>query len=598
MEGVALRKKCRICGGLRGFMEKRGNVRIWYDVAVPMRDGTILYADVYRPDDDEKYPAILNRTPYHKEDNCHIVEGYVHALKLAGFGYNVVIQDVRGSGCSEGILDPAGSQVEDGYDSVEWVAAQDWCDGNVGMVGESYHGYSQLAAAQSRSPHLKAICPFQTSWTKFPALYSFGVFSNVLFGWVYGEALGREKFYPGALTEETRKQMEECSRDWDGQLMWLPIKDMPAANIPGVPGLDFQGKLLENIDNPEYLKKIGRADAFEQVQVPCLNLTGWYDFLRDKTIYNYMKFRTDGGSESCRKYSKLIVGPWNHGDKLPGVIDGVDFGPEGSGDAFGITEVLKDWFDCWLKGRTTSYVEGAPIKLFILGDNCWRDEYEWPLARTKYVSYYLHSRGHANTRRGNGSLSETAPGEEPCDQYLYDPSNPCPSASPDPGRYLIQDQSPLEEREDVLVYTSAVFEKPVEITGPLKVELYASSDAIDTDFVCKVSVVHPDGKAYSIGSHLVRARFRNGEKAEFLTPGEVTLFHIEVGNIAMKLQPGCRVRLDITSSLYPDADRNLNTGGRIGYETQMKVAHQKIFHSEEYPSRLILPFIPGDRVLP
>lgn len=195
-------------------------------------------------------------------------------------------------------------------------------------------------------------------------------------------------------------------------------------------------------------------------------------------------------------------------------------------------------------------------------------------------------------------MSEVAPGEEPCDQYLYDPSNPCPSASPDPGRYLIQDQSPLEEREDVLVYTSAVFEKPVEITGPLKVELYASSDAIDTDFVCKVSVVHPDGKAYSIGSHLVRARFRNGEKAEFLTPGEVTLFHIEVGNIAMKLQPGCRVRLDITSSLYPDADRNLNTGGRIGYETQMKVAHQKIFHSEEYPSRLILPFIPGDRVLP
>ena len=149
MEGVALRKKCCICGGMRGFMEKRGNVRIWYDVAVPMRDGTILYADVYRPDDDEKYPAILNRTPYHKEDNCHIVEGYVHALKLAGFGYNVVIQDVRGSGCSEGILDPAGSQVEDGYDSVEWVAAQDWCDGNVGMVGESYHGYSQLADRKS-----------------------------------------------------------------------------------------------------------------------------------------------------------------------------------------------------------------------------------------------------------------------------------------------------------------------------------------------------------------------------------------------------------------------------------------------------------------
>lgn len=572
---------------------KKGNpnVKIWYNVKVPMRDGTILYADVYRPDDNEKYPSILNRTPYLKERNCHIVDGYVHALELAGYGYNVIIQDVRGSGYSEGVIDPAGSQIEDGYDSVEWVAQQEWCDGNVGMVGESYHGFSQLSAAQAKPPHLKAICPFQTSWTKFPALYSYGVFSNVLFGWIYGEAMGREEYYPGTLTQETKAQMAACSKNMDEQLYWLPIKDMPAANVTGVPGLDFQGKLLENLENTEYLKKLGRAEAFEQVEVPCLNLTGWYDFLRDTTIYNYTQFRKQGGSERCREYSKLIVGPWNHGDKLPGVIDGVNFGPQASGDAFGITKVLVEWFDCWLKGKKTEYVEGAPVKLFILGDNVWRDENEWPLARTKYVSYYLHSKGHANTLDGNGSLSPELPGQERCDQYLYDPQKPCPSSAGDPYHFLIQDQRPLERREDVLVYTTEAFSEEVEITGPIVAKLYASSSAVDTDFVCKLNDVHPDGSAYSLGTKLVRARYRNGKTPEFMVPGEVYEFTIEVGNIAMKLKAGHALRLDITSSLFPDADRNLNTGGKVGYESDYYTAHQQIYHDKDYPSRVIIPFI-------
>jgi putative CocE/NonD family hydrolase len=206
------------------------NVKIWFNIPMPMRDGALLYANIYRPDNNEKYPAILNRTPYLKDGDTPLC-GYIHALEIAAQGYNVVIQDVRGAGYSDGVIDPAGNQVEDGYDSVEWIAAQDWCDGNVGMVGESYHGFSQLAAAQGRPPHLKAICPFQTSWTKFPAIYSFGVFSNMLYGWIYGQAYSRMRYFPELLSQETLNQMHEYEKDGDRQLRWLPVKDTPAANL-------------------------------------------------------------------------------------------------------------------------------------------------------------------------------------------------------------------------------------------------------------------------------------------------------------------------------------------------------------------------------
>lgn len=567
------------------------NVKIWYDVAMKMRDGIILYGDVYRPDDDEKYPVILNRTPYNKENNPHIIDGYIHAVKLASYGYNVIIQDVRGTGKSEGILDPAGNQMEDGYDSVEWAAAQEWSDGNVGMAGESYHGFSQLSAAQTRPPHLKAICPFQTSWTKFPASPSFGVFSSAMLGWIYGEAITREKYYPGTLSDGTKEEMEKNVRDRERQHMWLPLKDMPAANIEEIPGLRALTELLGHIDDEAYLRSIGRADAFEQVTVPCLNLTGWADFLRDTTIYNYLGFRDRGGSALCRKESRLIVGPWSHGHALSGTIDGIDFGPEGSGDGFGITEILADWFDCWLKGKETAYVKGAPVKLFILGENKWRDETKWPLERTTYTSYYLHSQGQANTLWGDGALSTVPPEAEPADCYLYDPMNPCPGFVPMPGRTLLSDMSPLEKRADVLVYTAEPFSEAVEITGPIQVELFCSTDAVDTDFVCKLHIVCPDGMVYQVGSQLIRCRYRNGKRAELLSPNERIRLHFEVGNIAVSLQPGYALRLDITSSQFPDADRNLNTGERTGYTADYCVAKQTIYHDREHPSRVILPFI-------
>jgi uncharacterized protein len=569
------------------------NIKIMYNVPIPMRDGAILYADIYRPDDDKPYPAIVNRTPYLKDGTGHL-SGYVRAHRMAGQGYNVVIQDVRGTGLSDGVCDPAGHQTEDGYDTIEWVALQPWCNEMVGMVGESYHGFSQLAAAQSRPPHLKAICPFQTSWTKFPAIYDFGVFSNVLYGWIYGRALEREKYIENTLSKEALEKMQYCMEHGEEQLKYLPLKDMPAANIPGVPGLDFQNELLENIDNKEYLTKIGRVEGFEDVQVPCLILTGWYDFLRDKTIYNYVEFKKRGGSEACRDGTRLIIGPWTHGDQLSQYVDGYDYGPEAACDNAGITGKLISWFDYWMKGINSEYMSGAPVKLFVLGKNQWRDEYEWPLKRTKYVKYYLHSQGNANSLSGNGYLSTEMPIDKFTDSYIHDPSNPVPGSTGEAGHFMIQDQRPNEQRNDVLVYTSPAFTEETEITGPLQVELYASSSAIDTDFVGKLSDVHPDGRAINLGMKLIRARYRDGETASFLEPEKVYKFIIDVGNISIVLPAGHKIRLDITSSLFPDADVNLNTGGRVGFETEYCSAVQKIYHDSEYPSTVILPMIPQE----
>lgn len=571
-------------------MRQGANTKILYNVPFKMRDGAVLYANVYRPDDDRRYPAVLNRTPYLK-DSTSSIAGYIRALDIAAQGYNVVIQDVRGAGWSDGVCDPSGHQVEDGYDSVEAVAAMPWCDGSVGMVGESYHGFSQLAAAQARPPHLKAICPFQTSWTKFPAIYSFGVFSNVLFGWIYGRAFDRHRYF-GSLAPETITRMNEALASMDKQLRYLPVKDMPAALIDGVPGLAFQGELLANIDNEAYLAEIGRAEAFEQVEVPCLILTGWFDFLRDMSIYNYSQFKSRGGSERCRDNGKLIVGPWLHGNMLSGQFDGFNFGPEGSGDGADVTGRLIDWFDYWLKGKTSAFIDGAPIRLFILGPNVWRDEYEWPLARTQFTAYYLHSGGQANSLDGNGTLSTSAPDQESSDHYLYDPGNPVRTQINDPYTGMVQDQRPNERRGDVLVYTSAAFEHDTEITGPITAEIFASSSAVDTDFVCKVSDVYPDGRALNLTMKLVRARYRNGHQVEFMEPGQVYPFYFDIGNIAMILPQGHKIRLDITSSLFPDADLNLNTGGRVGYESEYNLAVQCIRHDAEHPSKLVLPIIP------
>ena len=250
------------------------------------------------------------------------------------------------------------------------------------------------------------------------------------------------------------------------------------------------------------------------------------------------------------------------------------------------------WYDHWLKGMPSELVDGKPVSLFIMGENKWRMADDWPLPETKYTPYYLHSDGHANTLMGDGILTETCPGTEPADHYDYDPMNACPSATDEPMRLQMQDMRPLQKRQDVLVYTAPAFTEKVTLIGPITAELYVSTSARDTDFVARVGVVRRDGSVYRLGATLKRCRYRNGETPEPMVPGEIYKLTILAGNTGIVLQPGEAIRLDITSSLFPDADRNMNTFGRIGYESEGIVAHQTILHDADHPSALILPVIP------
>lgn len=573
--------------GIGDRQMKANSIKIIYDIPVKMRDGVTLFGNLYRPADNLKYPAVLNRTPYNK-NNDWLFTGYLQGLELVRQGYNVFIQDIRGTHMSEGEYSIVGNEVNDGFDTVKWMADQEWCDGNIGMAGESAHGYTQLSAARLHPPGLKTICPFQTSFTRFPGMYSPGITPNFLIEWVADRDGYNCLPMANSASEGYERLTRLHQRTMDETVEFSPTALINEENLPGLRNLRFRRDMVSNIDNPEYYEAINRSDAFENIDVPCLCLTGWYDFLRDETIHNYLQLKTIGKSKLCREESRLIIGPWNHGNKLPRVIDGVDFGEKASIQGSGIAENMAGWFDYWLKGIDSRFINSPRVHIFVMGLNEWRFIPDWP-PQTALEPFYLHSSGRANSLRGDGTFSQHTSGNERSDSFIYNPLNPVPSSTGDPIRTVIQDQQIIENRDDVLVYTSESFASDVEIIGQMKMQLYAATSAIDTDFACKISDVHPDGRSIVLTSRLVRARFRNGYPACLLEPEKIYLYSFVIGNTAIVLPRGHKLRLTITSSLFPDADANLNTGEPIGFETGYVKAVQTIFHDEDHPSAVLLP---------
>ena len=564
------------------------------NIMSPMRDGVKLACNVYRPDDDKAYPAILLRTPYIKEniDNELV---YANYRQMAMAGYNMIFQDVRGTGASEGVLDPTGAmEGEDGYDSIEWIAAQPWCDGNVGMQGLSYFGFTQMAAAELNPPHLKAICPFQNSSVMPFSVSKAGTFGNFHLMWIYGRVLENlERWYPDkARQNEIKEKIEYYRENWNNEMLKLPLKDTPAARIDGVPQAEAFLELLDGMEDESFMIRARRPAKIENINVPMLFLTGWFDGARDGTFDNW--YRAQMGSFP-KENRKLIVGPWVHGGRLHTDIDGRDYGTANSGDGIGIQETIKRWFDYWLKGEENGIINEAPVRLFMLGKNEWRDETEWPPAQAKETCFYIHGGDNKN----NGGLNQVHPKDDPSrssnnqpQSYIYDPNNPLPSAQKDKqGRTLFADVSEQQSREDVLVYTSQALDKDLMVSGLVNFKLYASTDAPDTDFFCRLSDVDETGYAFPLLSGIVRCRFRNGRKAEMLEPNKVYPLTIELGNISNVFLKGHKIRIDISSSFYPEHDRNLNTADRIGYGTYCVKAKQTIFHDENYPSHLLLPVL-------
>lgn len=549
--------------------------KIWidFDVSVSMRDGIRLSADIYRPLDSKdgvRYPCILLRTPYNK----NTPSGIENVRWFAARGYAVVFMDVRGRGDSDGEFTPYFSEGKDGYDSIEWCAAQPWCDGHVGTLGGSYLGRIQWLAALEHPPHLKAMAVSVSP-------------SDPFVEWPTGTTTPMHLCWLHYTSGRLNQHMENV--DWDAVYWHLPLVEMDGA--AGRTSRVWRDE-CQHPQMDAYWQPLCYQTRFAELDLPVLHVSGWYDDEQVGTPLNYAGMTRAAAGSATHPDQKMVMGPWGHAINTTQRLGEVDFGPQ---SLINLREVQLDWFDRHLKNRAPQAELTAPVRIFIMGENRWRDEQEWPLARTQWQTYYLHSQGRANSRFGDGELSRALPGSEPADHFSYDPARPFPFIT-EPTSSQIggpDDYAALHRRDDVLVYTTPVLEEDTEVTGPIKLELFAATSALDTDFMAMLVDIHPTGFVQRLCDGMVRGRFRQGmHQPELLQPGETYRFEIDLWNTSQLFQSGHRIGLAITSSAFPKYDRNLNNGEDLTHSTRMVVAHQTVFHDALRPSALVLPIIP------
>ncbi|RDW19998.1 hypothetical protein CWR48_06725 [Oceanobacillus arenosus] len=557
------------------------------NVTCTMRDGTILAADVYRPNKEGKFPVLITRLPYNK-DLPYYSHRYLDTNRIVQHGYVIIIQDVRGRYASEGEFYPTLYEATDGYDTVEWAASLPYSSGKVGMFGLSYYGFTQLLAATERPPHLEAIAPAMTlnDW------YANTIYHNGKFMLAGAETWALESAAPDLIKRkykskenqsEKLKQMAAFYDQLDEWFHYKPAKEWPPLKELGV--ADFFFDFLANEVEEVKLEKMRITDKYEQINVPAYHIAGWYDSLLKSTLDNYTELVSQQNTPQ-----KLIIGPWGHG-VFHATLGDRNFGIHASEDWIDLKDDLTAlhirWFDKWLKGAEQE--EEAPIKLFVMGKDVWRDEYEWPLARTNYIPYYLHSNGRANTRFGDGELYTNKPEHQPSDIFHYDPEDPVPTFGGSSGSKAIGpiDQRMIEEREDVLVYTSARLEEELEVTGPIKVSIWVKTDAVDTDFTAKLIDVLPDGTAYNLTDGIVRLSHQVNEKIQ----DNIIHCEIELWPTSNVFLIGHRLRVEISSSNSPRFDANLNTGKTMIESAESVQAIQHVYHDAAHPSYILLPIV-------
>jgi putative CocE/NonD family hydrolase len=516
----------------------------------------------------------------------------------------VLSQDCRARFESEGDgYNPLFQEAQDGYDTVEWAARQLWSNGRLGTTGQSYLGATQytLATNNPAPPHLQTMAPVSAS-ADFHQSWVYHTGGAMEWGWMVPYAIfkGRNTLNRTG-NERLLSQMDEYLLP--AVNFAQPLKDEWYRRLPLSDWINrlketapyFQEYLDNEADGP-YWWRINLLRHVEGITLPMFHVTSWYDIFLEGALNAYQAIRDRGGSELARRNQRLLIGPWAH--LLPytvptsGGTGDVDFGAEA---IIELHQYLLRWFDYWLKDIDTGVMDEPPVRLFVMGENRWRGEQEWPLARTQYTRYYLHAEAPANTRNGGGTLSTSPPGDEPPDTYIYDPKDPAATLG---GNTLIipqgvADQGPVEDRQDVLVYTSEASEMDLEVTGPIEVHLFASSSAVDTDFTAKLVDVHPDGYARNLQDGIIRARFRtSGYEPSLIEPGRAYEFGIDLWSTSHLFETGHRIRVEISSSNFPRFDRNPNTGAPLGRDDRLEVARQTVYHSEEYPSHIVLPVIP------
>lgn len=573
------------------------DIRVERSVPIPMRDGTILRADVFRPEPEGDYPVLLTRTPYNKS-MASLSYGWLQPIRPASEGYVVVVQDVRGRFESDGRFHPFHQELSDGFDTVEWCARQPWSNGRVGMYGISYLGATQWLAASAQPPNLQCIFPSLTGsdyydgWT-----YRGGAF-ELSFNLTWTALLLALPEVPrlGLETGELQRVMAGLGGVvWDHwpALQHLPISELPAFAHDAV--ATYYKEWIEHPTRDEFWEPITIESAHPWIHTPAYNLGGWYDLFLRGTLRNFSGMRTNGPTEVARNGQKLIVGPWSHGSTLTASVGQTIFGQSSQ---VLLEELHMNWFDHWLRDRDTGIMAEPPVRVFAMGTNTWDTFADWPPPQAVPTKYYLHSNGAAATARGDGALSTDVPGGERPDHFVYDPLNPCPTTGGALFPYPLDvppgpfDQAAVEARPDVLCYTTRALDRDMQVTGTIQARLWVASSCPDTDFTAKLVDVHPDGMAMNLTDGIIRVRYRGGfGRAELLQPGHPVEVSVDLAGTSNVFRAGHRIRLEVSSSNFPRFDRNTNTGALIAADHGVEVATNTVFHDTSRPSHITLPVI-------
>ena len=554
------------------------------NIPVPMRDGINLSADIWLPPSSRgsgPWPALLLRTIYDNQEARYI--GW--AREFTNRGYAVIMQDCRGRGDSDGDWIPYVCELYDGYDTHQWIGEQDWCDGNLGTFGLSYPGFTQTLPATLRSKYLKAVAPIASQQDNYGHHRVNGVIHhNVAFAFL--NMLGRSMQY------ESLQHFDQ-----DTFFFELPI-DTAMEKVSNTH--PYYKGVMEHEQYDEWWSSYSLRDKYPEMAIPSLFITGWFDSLSNENFKLFNGWTKKAKTEDARSKTKLIIGPWSHQiapwGRVPmgknGEYADRTFGKQALSD---VIEMHMHWYDQRLKGIDTGVDEEAPIKLFVMGKNTWRDEYEWPLERTEWTKFYLSSAGNA-VDDGGGLHPEIKTSDQTSDSFIYDPGDPVPSLGSQYQTYDFcgpHDRSHIQRRPDVLTFTTDVLTEDMEITGPISATIWASSDAKDTDFTATLTDLEPDEKAIALCEGIVRARFRNGtENPQMMVPGEIYKFEIDMWNTSNSFIKGHRIRIEISSSNFPRYNRNLNSGNPIASDIDITLANQTVYHGIQYPSYINLPVIP------
>ncbi len=544
------------------------------DVKIPMRDGIKLSANIFLPKADGKFPVLLSRTPYGKGSTKN-----GQARFFAARGYVFISQDCRGKGASGGDWVPFMNEAKDGRDTHRWILDQSWSDGQIGTAGGSYVGYTQWMSAPGSGKYLKAMLPVVPLVDPYSDIaYVGGAYQlALLMGW-------------GAGVSEKATVRGWSNDRWDEAFRTLPLCRWDVAIGCKVP---YLRDWVTHWRYDDYWAGSSIRDRMSEITTPVYVVGGWYDLFAKSALDHVNTVRTQSQSPEARRHQHVLMGPWTHGISRDGKVGDLSFGKDAVID---LTSISAKWFDHWLKGKETGAKKWPPIRLFVMGRNIWRDEQQWPLARTNYTPYYFHSGGSANSLHGNGTLGTKKPNFEPIDRYVYDPERPVPTlggcnlggcpAGP-------RDQTRVEQRDDVLVFSSAELTRELEVTGPVKVVLYAASSAPDTDWTAKLVDVYPDGRPINLCDGIIRARFRrSADKPTLIEPEREYRYEIDLWVTSNVFLPGHRIRVEISSSNFPRFDRNPNTGHAFGVDAQVCTATQTVYHDTRRASHILLPVVP------